>query len=69
MTTLILVAGFAVLGLSDFQLNVRLGILTAMTLAAALVLDFLLLPPLLMFIDKERQCACASCRPVRVGAE
>lgn len=56
-----LVAGFAVLGLSKFQLNVDLGILTAVTIAVALVMDFLLLPPLLMFIDKEKQCSCATC--------
>jgi predicted RND superfamily exporter protein len=61
MTTAVLVSGFAVLSLSAFQLNVRMGILTAMTLAAALVLDFLLLPPLLMLIDKEKHCDCATC--------
>ena len=61
VTTAILVAGFAVLALSDFQLNVRLGILTSMTLVTALVLDFLLLPPLLMLIDKEEHCDCATC--------
>jgi len=53
VTTIILVAGFLVLGFSDFQINVDMGILTAITLAVALVLDFLLLPPLLMLIDRK----------------
>jgi len=55
VTTAILVAGFLVLSFSAFQINVDMGILTAITLAVALVLDFLLLPPLLMFIDREKQ--------------
>ncbi len=61
VTTVILVVGFAVLGLSSFQVNADLGILTAITLAVALVMDFLLLPPLLMRIDKEEKCNCATC--------
>ena len=64
VTTLILVAGFAVLGFSSFKLNADLGILTAITLIFALVLDFLLLPPLLMLMDKEEQCSCATCQCV-----
>ena len=60
-TTLILVAGFAVLGLSNFELNSDLGILTAVTLAVALVMDFLLLPPLLMVMDRDEVCDCATC--------
>jgi len=63
VTTVILVAGFAVLGLSSFKLNVDLGILTAVTIASALVMDFLLLPPLLMFMDQEKQCECVTCLP------
>lgn len=62
VTTVILVAGFAVLGFSNFKINVDLGILTAVTLAVALVMDFLLLPPLLMRIDKEEKCNCATCK-------
>ncbi len=70
VTTVILVAGFAVLGLSSFKLNVDLGILTAVTIASALVMDFLLLPPLLMFMDKEEQCDCSTCcRLVQVPAK
>jgi predicted RND superfamily exporter protein len=62
VTTVVLVAGFSVLGFSRFQINVDLGILTALTLAFALVADFLLLPPLLMFLDKEEECDCKTCR-------
>ncbi|MCH8112341.1 MAG: MMPL family transporter [Proteobacteria bacterium] len=50
----ILIAGFAVLFLSTFEINRVLGLLTAITLAVALVADFLLLPPLLMAIDGRR---------------
>jgi len=31
-----------------------MGILTAAAISIALVMDFLLLPPLLMFLDKEK---------------
>jgi hypothetical protein len=62
VTTVILVAGFAVLGFSSFKLNVDLGTLTAVTLAVALVMDFLLLPPLLMRVDRGKYCDCATCK-------
>ncbi len=48
VTTVVLVAGFLVLSLSAFELNAGMGLLTAITLAIALAIDFLLLPPLLM---------------------
>ncbi|MEW8626349.1 MAG: efflux RND transporter permease subunit [Candidatus Thiodiazotropha sp.] len=48
VTSLVLVVGFLVLTFSDFQLNARLGLLTSITIAFALVADFLFLPPLLM---------------------
>ncbi len=62
MTTAVLVTGFSVLAFSVFELNVQLGTLTAMTLASALALDFLLLPALLMWIDKQAICNCRTCR-------
>ena len=61
VTTLILVAGFVVLGFSSFKLNADMGVLTAITLVFALMVDFLLLPPLLMRMDKEEKCNCATC--------
>lgn len=50
VTTLVLVCGFAVLTLSDFELNAGMGLLSAVTIVMALVADFLLLPPLLMLV-------------------
>ena len=53
-TTAILVAGFLVLGLSDFLPTGQMGQLTAVVIAFALVADFLFLPPLLMAVDRRR---------------
>ncbi|MYH91734.1 MAG: MMPL family transporter, partial [Gammaproteobacteria bacterium] len=50
-TSLVLVAGFIVVSLSSFELNSCMGKLTALVIALALVADFLLLPPLLMWFD------------------
>ena len=55
-------AGFPVLALSVFAINVQLGVLTAMTLASALILDFFLLPPLIMWLDKQKVCTCRTCQ-------
>ncbi len=54
VTTLILIAGFGVLSFSDFEINGTMGALTAIGIAAALVVDFLLLPPLLIKLDKRQ---------------
>ena len=53
VTSLVLVAGFGLLALSGFTPNANLGLLTAMIIAAALLLDFLLLPALLLWLDKK----------------
>ncbi len=53
VTTLVLVAGFMVLALSTFKLNADMGLVTALTIGIALIVDFLLLPPLLMALDKS----------------
>ncbi|CAA0123688.1 Putative membrane protein YdgH [BD1-7 clade bacterium] len=53
ITTLVLVAGFLMMSTSSFRPNSDLGLMAAVILVAALVLDFLLLPPLLMFIDRK----------------
>ncbi|NNF66705.1 MAG: MMPL family transporter [Gammaproteobacteria bacterium] len=52
VTTLILIAGFSVLSFSDFEINATMGSLTAIGIAVALIIDFLLLPPLLIKLDK-----------------
>lgn len=51
VTTLVLVAGFMVLAQSSFKLNADMGLLTALTILIALIVDFLFLPPLLMKLD------------------
>ena len=53
-TSLILVAGFLVLALSDFKLNADMGLLSALTIAIALVTDYFLLAPLLMKYDRSK---------------
>ncbi|HBE91652.1 MAG TPA: RND transporter [Gammaproteobacteria bacterium] len=55
VTTLVLVAGFIVLTQSAFKLNSDMGLLTAITIALALIADFVFLPPLLMKVDKQDQ--------------
>jgi len=52
VTTIVLVAGFLVLAQSAFKLNSDMGLLTSITIAFALLADFLFLPPLLMKLDK-----------------
>ena len=54
ITTLVLVAGFLVLAQSSFKLNADMGLLTAITILIALIVDFLFLPPLLMVLDKDK---------------
>jgi predicted RND superfamily exporter protein len=54
ITTLVLVAGFMVLAQSSFKLNGDMGLLTAVTIAVALIIDFLFLPPLLMMLDCKK---------------
>ena len=54
ITTLVLIVGFMFLAQSAFRLNSDMGLMTAMTIALALLADFLFLPPLLMTLDKKR---------------
>jgi len=53
ITSAVLVAGFLVLGASHFSPTWTTGILIAITLSYALVIDFLFLPPLLLVLDKR----------------
>ncbi len=53
VTTLVLMTGFLVLTQSSFLLNSTMGLMTAMVLAIALALDFLLLPALLMKLEEK----------------
>lgn len=53
ITSVVLVAGFIVLSFSHFKMNSELGLMTAITIGLALILDFLLLPPLLIAFDRK----------------
>ena len=53
VTTLSLVAGFAILAQSGFAVNGDMAKLTAITITLALIADFLLLPSLLIWLDKR----------------
>ena len=50
-TTFIVAVGFAMLGLSTFQVTSTMGLLTSLTIVCALVVDFFLLPALLLAFD------------------
>ena len=52
-TTTMLVLGFLVFASSGFAISWMLGLLVALTIGFALPLDLLLLPPLLMAIDRK----------------
>jgi len=54
ITSITLIAGFAVLSLSGFRVTAEMGMLSAVTIGFALLADFLLLPPLLMYLDERR---------------
>lgn len=55
ITSCVLVAGFAVLSTSDFALTADMGILAGLIVVLALAADFLLLPPLLLWLDRWRK--------------
>ncbi|ALP54107.1 RND transporter [Candidatus Tenderia electrophaga] len=54
VTSLVLIAGFLVLSLSDFEFNSGTGALMALTIFCALLADFFFLPPLLMTLEQGR---------------
>jgi hypothetical protein len=53
ITTVVLVTGFAVLMLSGFRLNSDMGMLTALVILVALIIDFLFLPACLLKFDAK----------------
>ena len=55
VTTIVLVCGFLVIAQSNFLVNSQMGLLTAITISIALIVDFLFLPPLLMTVDGDNQ--------------
>ncbi|MFK7732545.1 MAG: RND family transporter [Pseudomonadales bacterium] len=52
VTTLVLFVGFMCLAQSDFAINGNMGLLTAVIILLALIVDFLFLPPLLVKLDR-----------------
>ncbi len=54
ITSLILILGFAIFAFSSFKINQEMGILTTMIFALGLFADFVLLPPILMFVESFR---------------
>ena len=57
VNTVILAVGFMVLLASSFKVNVDMGMLTAISIVFALILDFLFLPALLLMLDRTRVSA------------
>ncbi len=53
ITTLILFFGFLTLSFSDFTLNSEMGLLTAIVVLLAVIVDLIILPSLLKIIDKK----------------
>jgi predicted RND superfamily exporter protein len=51
-TTIVLCVGFFVLSLSTFKLNADMGLMSAITIGVALLIDFLFLPALLLKLEK-----------------
>ena len=51
VTTIVLGIGFMVLTLSNFKMNADMGLLTAIIIVIALIVDFILLPALLLIFD------------------
>jgi predicted RND superfamily exporter protein len=57
VTTATLVVGFSVLATSSFQMNSGMGLMTSVIITLALIMVFLMLPPLLMKIEEEKPYA------------
>ena len=55
VTTLALVTGFFILSFSGFTVNGQMGLLSAITISLALLLDFFFLPTLLLKVDSKRK--------------
>ena len=54
ITSIVLVAGFSVLVISNYTMNSSMGLLTCILISFALAFDFLLLPSLLIAVFPER---------------
>ncbi|MEM1380577.1 MAG: efflux RND transporter permease subunit [Pseudomonadota bacterium] len=59
LTTVILVAGFSILVTSSFKLNADLGLLTAVAVILAMVINFTLLPAMFLLADRRKNAGNA----------
>jgi predicted RND superfamily exporter protein len=59
-TSVALAAGFALLGLSGFAVNRALGLCTMFVIISGLIVDVILVPRLLAWIDREEELAVVS---------
>ncbi len=55
VSSFVLIVGFLVLSYSPFLVNARMGMVVAITIGLALLLDFLLLPALLVYVDGRKK--------------
>ncbi len=55
ITSAVLIAGFMVMASSSFKMNAELGLLTAITILIALLIDFLFLPPLILLLKSRKE--------------
>lgn len=53
-TTIVLIAGFFILGQSSFAMNSNMARISVIIMAAALIIDFILLPALLILLDRNK---------------
>ncbi|MFD2179979.1 efflux RND transporter permease subunit [Veronia pacifica] len=57
ITTVVLVVGFGILATSDFRVNSDMGLLSAIVIFIALVVDFTILPAALLIFDRKSYVA------------
>jgi predicted RND superfamily exporter protein len=55
VTSVVLIAGFMIMAQSHFQLNAGMGVLTSIVIALALVFDLMMLPPLLIKLEENKE--------------
>jgi predicted RND superfamily exporter protein len=53
-------AGFALLGLSSFQVNQAVGLCTTFVIISGLIVDVILVPRMLAWIDRDEEVAAVS---------
>ena len=66
VNTIILSAGFFVMTTSAFKMNVDLGLMTILAIVFALILDFLLLPALLLLGRQRHSKSLSTKRPAEL---